>query len=80
MRGPYFLLALNTKLLGTTLFCKSITTRKSFLLRCAVRNPVAKGKRGTLEKKVVFQIASKLTALINKQPGMKAIMVRKGDY
>lgn len=40
----------------------------------------AKGKRGTLEKKVVFQIASKLTALINKQPGMKAIMVRKGDY
>jgi len=40
----------------------------------------ARGKRGTLEKKVVFQIASKLAALINKQPGMKAIMVRKGDY
>ena len=40
----------------------------------------AKGKHGTLEKKVVFQIASKLAALINKQPGMKAIMVRKGDY
>lgn len=40
----------------------------------------AKGKKGTLEKQVVFQIASKLTALINKQPGMQAIMVRKGDY
>ena len=40
----------------------------------------ARGKRGTLEKKVVFQIAKKLTALINKQPDMKAIMVRKGDY
>ncbi|WP_428354318.1 N-acetylmuramoyl-L-alanine amidase [Methyloprofundus sp.] len=40
----------------------------------------ARGKRGTLEKKVVFQIASKLASLINKQPGMKAIMVRKGDY
>lgn len=40
----------------------------------------ARGKRGTLEKQVVFQIATKLAALINKQPGMKAIMVRKGDY
>ena len=40
----------------------------------------ARGKHGTLEKKVVFQIASKLAALINKQPGMKAVMVRKGDY
>ncbi|NOR79494.1 MAG: AMIN domain-containing protein [Methyloprofundus sp.] len=40
----------------------------------------AHGKHGTLEKKVVFEIAQKLTSLINKQPGMKAIMVRKGDY
>lgn len=40
----------------------------------------ARGKHGTLEKKVVFEIAKKLTALINKQAGMKAIMVRKGDY
>ena len=40
----------------------------------------ARGKHGTLEKKVVFQIATKLASLINKQPGMKAIMVRKGDY
>ncbi len=40
----------------------------------------ARGKHGTLEKKVVFQIAQKLAASINKQPGMKAVMVRKGDY
>lgn len=40
----------------------------------------ARGRYGTLEKKVVFQIASKLAALINQRPGMKAIMVRKGDY
>jgi len=44
------------------------------------KDPGAHGKRGTLEKKVVFQIAQKLTNLINKQSGMKAIMVRKGDY
>lgn len=44
------------------------------------KDPGARGKRGTLEKKVVFEIAKKLTSLINKQPGMKAIMVRKGDY
>ena len=39
----------------------------------------ARGKQGTLEKIVVYQIAQKLTALINKQAGMKAVMVRKGD-
>ncbi len=44
------------------------------------KDPGAHGKYGTLEKKVVFQIAQKLANLINKQPGMKAIMVRKGDY
>ncbi len=43
-------------------------------------DPGAHGPRGTQEKKVVFAIAKKLAALINKKPGMKAIMVRKGDY
>ena len=43
-------------------------------------DPGARGKRGTQEKKVVFQIAKKLAALINKKPGMSAVMVRKGDY
>ncbi len=40
----------------------------------------ASGPRGTKEKEVVFKIAKKLEAMINKQKGMRAIMVRKGDY
>jgi N-acetylmuramoyl-L-alanine amidase len=43
-------------------------------------DPGAHGPRGTQEKKVVFDIASRLARLIDKQPGMKAVMVRKGDY
>jgi len=43
-------------------------------------DPGAHGPRGTQEKKVVFAIAKKLATLINKKPGMKAVMVRKGDY
>lgn len=44
------------------------------------KDPGAHGRHGTLEKVVVFQIAQKLTNLINKQANMKAFMVRKGDY
>lgn len=44
------------------------------------KDPGARGRHGTLEKKVVLQIARKLATLINKQPGMQALMVRKGDY
>jgi N-acetylmuramoyl-L-alanine amidase len=40
----------------------------------------ARGPNGTEEKKVTFAIAKKLAALINGQPGMKAVLVRKGDY
>jgi N-acetylmuramoyl-L-alanine amidase len=40
----------------------------------------AHGPHGTEEKKVTFAIAKKLEALINEQSGMKAVMVRKGDY
>lgn len=40
----------------------------------------ARGRHGTQEKKVVLQIAKKLARLINKKPGMKAVLVRKGDY
>lgn len=43
-------------------------------------DPGAHGPQGTEEKKVTFAIASKLAALVNKEPGMKAVMVRKGDY
>ena len=40
----------------------------------------AHGLQGTEEKQVVFAIAKKLAKLINAQPDMKAVMVRKGDY
>jgi len=40
----------------------------------------AHGTHGTEEKQVVFAIAKKLAKLINSQPDMKAVMVRKGDY
>ena len=43
-------------------------------------DPGAKGPNGTLEKQVTFAIAKKLQALINGQLGMKAKLVRKGDY
>lgn len=43
-------------------------------------DPGAHGPNGTEEKKITLEIARKLANLINKQPGMKAVMVRKGDY
>ncbi len=43
-------------------------------------DPGAHGLNGTEEKKITFAISKKLEALINGQPGMKAVMVRKGDY
>ena len=43
-------------------------------------DPGAHGTHGTEEKQVVFAIAQKLARLINSQPDMKAVMVRKGDY
>jgi len=43
-------------------------------------DPGARGPSGTEEKRITFAIAKKLEALINSQPGMKAIMVRKDDY
>lgn len=43
-------------------------------------DPGAHGQNGTEEKKITLDIARKLAHLINKQPGMKAVMVRKGDY
>lgn len=44
------------------------------------QDPGAHGTHGTEEKQVVFAIAKKLAKLINSQPDMKAVMVRKGDY
>ncbi len=43
-------------------------------------DPGAHGQNGTEEKQITLAIAGKLADLINQQPGMKAVMVRKGDY
>ena len=43
-------------------------------------DPGARGPSGTLEKQVTLAIAKKVQALINGQAGMKAKLVRKGDY
>ncbi|MEC4747966.1 N-acetylmuramoyl-L-alanine amidase [Methylomicrobium sp. Wu6] len=43
-------------------------------------DPGAHGPEGTEEKRVVLAIAQKLAALINGQKGMRAVLVRKGDY
>jgi N-acetylmuramoyl-L-alanine amidase len=43
-------------------------------------DPGASGRRGTREKDVVLEVARALTARINQQPGMKAVLTRDGDY
>lgn len=40
----------------------------------------ARGARGTKEKDVVLSIARKVAKLVNAQPGMKAVLIRDGDY
>jgi len=40
----------------------------------------AQGSNGTQEKDVVFAIAKRLESRINRQPGLRAVMIRKGDY
>ena len=43
-------------------------------------DPGSIGSKGTYEKRVTLAIAKKLQTLINKQKGMKAVMIRSGDY
>ncbi|VAW71674.1 N-acetylmuramoyl-L-alanine amidase [hydrothermal vent metagenome] len=43
-------------------------------------DPGARGKKGTREKVVVLQIAKRLAKLVDKEPGMRAMLVRSGDY
>lgn len=43
-------------------------------------DPGAKGPSGTYEKNVVLKIAQYLAGIINKERGMKAVMIREGDY
>jgi N-acetylmuramoyl-L-alanine amidase len=43
-------------------------------------DPGAHGPHGVQEKKVVLAVAKKLVAKINARPGIRAFLVRKGDY
>ncbi len=43
-------------------------------------DPGARGPRGTYEKDVVLALSKKLAQLINKEKGMKAVLIREGDY
>lgn len=43
-------------------------------------DPGATGPNGTHEKDVVLAIAKRLSALVQKEPGMQPLMIRTGDY
>ena len=43
-------------------------------------DPGARGRHGTREKDVTLAIAQRLKALIDKEPNMRAVLVRDGDY
>ncbi len=40
----------------------------------------ARGKKGTREKDAVLAIARRLADLVRKEPGMKPVLIRDGDY
>lgn len=44
------------------------------------KDPGASGPKRTLEKDVTLAIALKLKQIIDRQPGMRAVLTRKGDY
>jgi N-acetylmuramoyl-L-alanine amidase len=43
-------------------------------------DPGARGRKGTREKDVVLAISRRLAALIEKEPGMRPVLIRDGDY
>ena len=72
---------------------KGVTTRQAAVLLNSQRQVVvavdaghggkdqgAHGPDGTLEKNVTLAVARNLAAMINRQPGMKAVRTRDGDY
>jgi len=44
------------------------------------KDPGATGRKGTREKDVVLDVSRKLAERINAQPGMRAVLIRDGDY
>lgn len=43
-------------------------------------DPGASGASGTREKDITLKIAKKLASVIDNEPGMKAVLIREGDY
>jgi N-acetylmuramoyl-L-alanine amidase len=43
-------------------------------------DPGARGPSGVKEKDIALSIARKLAKLVNAEPGMKAVLIRDGDY
>jgi N-acetylmuramoyl-L-alanine amidase len=43
-------------------------------------DPGARGRRGAREKDITLSIAKRLKALIDAEPGMRAVLTRDGDY
>lgn len=43
-------------------------------------DPGARGRKGTREKDVVLGIARRLATLVEKEPGMRPVLIRDGDY
>ena len=43
-------------------------------------DPGARGPNGSFEKDIVLQISRRLADLINKENGMRAVLIRDGDY
>jgi len=43
-------------------------------------DPGAIGRSGTREKDIVLAIARRLAALVEKEPGMRPVLIREGDY
>lgn len=44
------------------------------------KDPGARGPHGSLEKNVVLGLSEKLKRLIDHEPGMRAVLTRRGDY
>jgi len=77
---------LNRTELSRPKIVKSVNSTKKRDLIVAIdaghggEDPGARGKRGTQEKKVVMAIARKLRDIVNRKKGLKAVMIRDGDY
>lgn len=44
------------------------------------KDPGAVGPQGTMEKNITLSIAKKLKARIDREPGMRAVLIRDGDH